>query len=126
MASRRCGRRASCRQGCRRRRTRRTRLLHRRRTRCFLRKLGRSMPASPAWSDWGFPLINQLDLLNHQGAEFGPFHAANTLLETKPMNTTMKSATLAALLAVTGSALAAGEPMIGLITKTETNPFFVK
>ncbi|HZE92035.1 MAG TPA: sugar ABC transporter substrate-binding protein [Rhizobacter sp.] len=38
----------------------------------------------------------------------------------------MKSAALAALLAVTGSAVAAGEPVIGLITKTETNPFFVK
>src|SRR5438067_6542223 len=32
---------------------------------------------------------------------------------------------LAALLA-TGAALAADEPVIGLITKTETNPFFVK
>jgi len=42
------------------------------------------------------------------------------------MNNAMKSAALAALLAVTGSAVAAGEPVIGLITKTETNPFFVK
>lgn len=33
-------------------------------------------------------------------------------------------ATLATL--ATGTALAAGEPVIGLITKTETNPFFVK
>jgi ABC-type sugar transport system substrate-binding protein len=33
--------------------------------------------------------------------------------------------TLAALMA-TGAAFAADEPVIGLITKTETNPFFVK
>ncbi|WP_423221936.1 sugar ABC transporter substrate-binding protein [Ideonella margarita] len=33
---------------------------------------------------------------------------------------------MAALFALAGSALAAGEPVIGLITKTETNPFFVK
>ena len=30
------------------------------------------------------------------------------------------------LLGTAGAALAAGEPVIGLITKTETNPFFVK
>ena len=42
------------------------------------------------------------------------------------MTQTLKTVALAALLAVTGSALAAGEPVIGLITKTETNPFFVK
>jgi fructose transport system substrate-binding protein len=39
----------------------------------------------------------------------------------------LKHATLiAALLASTGAAYAADEPVIGLITKTETNPFFVK
>lgn len=32
----------------------------------------------------------------------------------------------AALMLATGSVFAAGEPVIGLITKTETNPFFVK
>jgi fructose transport system substrate-binding protein len=32
----------------------------------------------------------------------------------------------AALMLATGMAFAAGEPVIGLITKTETNPFFVK
>ena len=33
---------------------------------------------------------------------------------------------LAALSLAVSSAFAAGEPVIGLITKTETNPFFVK
>jgi fructose transport system substrate-binding protein len=33
---------------------------------------------------------------------------------------------LAALIALTGAVQAASEPVIGLITKTETNPFFVK
>jgi fructose transport system substrate-binding protein len=37
----------------------------------------------------------------------------------------LKSLALAAVMAA-GPALAAGEPVIGLITKTETNPFFVK
>jgi len=40
--------------------------------------------------------------------------------------TRLQLATLACLTALAGSALAAGEPVIGLITKTETNPFFVK
>ena len=35
-------------------------------------------------------------------------------------------AAASALLLCSGAALAAGEPVIGLITKTETNPFFVK
>jgi hypothetical protein len=39
----------------------------------------------------------------------------------------LKHATvLAALLAGSGASIAADEPVIGLITKTETNPFFVK
>ena len=33
---------------------------------------------------------------------------------------------LAALIATAGAAHAADAPVIGLITKTETNPFFVK
>src|SRR5512138_895557 len=41
------------------------------------------------------------------------------------MRTTLIPAALAALLATT-AAQAADEPVIGLITKTETNPFFVK
>jgi fructose transport system substrate-binding protein len=42
------------------------------------------------------------------------------------MTLVLKSAALAALIALTGVVHAAGEPVIGLITKTETNPFFVK
>ncbi|OYT89269.1 MAG: sugar ABC transporter [Burkholderiales bacterium PBB6] len=42
------------------------------------------------------------------------------------MTHALKTVTMAALFALAGSALAAGEPVIGLITKTETNPFFVK
>ncbi|HEY2926649.1 MAG TPA: sugar ABC transporter substrate-binding protein, partial [Albitalea sp.] len=39
----------------------------------------------------------------------------------------LKHATvLAALLASAGASIAAEAPVIGLITKTETNPFFVK
>ena len=39
----------------------------------------------------------------------------------------LKHATvLAALLAGAGASIAADQPVIGLITKTETNPFFVK
>src|SRR6476619_2189731 len=39
----------------------------------------------------------------------------------------LKRATvLAALLAASGASIAADPPVIGLITKTETNPFFVK
>ena len=38
----------------------------------------------------------------------------------------MKTAALAALLIASGASFAAGEPVIGLITKTDTNPFFVK
>ena len=39
----------------------------------------------------------------------------------------LKHATvLAALLAGAGASIAADQPIIGLITKTETNPFFVK
>ena len=33
---------------------------------------------------------------------------------------------LAGLLASAGASIAADQPVIGLITKTETNPFFVK
>ncbi|MDZ7812852.1 MAG: substrate-binding domain-containing protein [Ideonella sp.] len=42
------------------------------------------------------------------------------------MNRTLSAFALAAAAALTAPALAAGEPVIGLITKTETNPFFVK
>jgi fructose transport system substrate-binding protein len=42
------------------------------------------------------------------------------------MTLVLKSAALAALIALTGTVQAADEPVIGLITKTETNPFFVK
>jgi fructose transport system substrate-binding protein len=42
------------------------------------------------------------------------------------MTHALKSAALAALLAVAGAATAADAPVIGLITKTDTNPFFVK
>jgi fructose transport system substrate-binding protein len=38
----------------------------------------------------------------------------------------LTAAAVAALMSVSGAAFAAGEPVIGLITKTETNPFFVK
>ncbi|HEX3140381.1 MAG TPA: sugar ABC transporter substrate-binding protein [Rhizobacter sp.] len=38
----------------------------------------------------------------------------------------LSALTAALLLAASGVAVAAGEPVIGLITKTETNPFFVK
>ena len=41
-------------------------------------------------------------------------------------NTPLTLAVLTAALAHAGLAGAAGEPVIGLITKTETNPFFVK
>ena len=41
-------------------------------------------------------------------------------------NLVAMAAAIAALFATAGSTLAAGEPVIGLITKTETNPFFVK
>jgi fructose transport system substrate-binding protein len=42
------------------------------------------------------------------------------------LNATLTLAALAAALSHAGLASAAGEPVIGLITKTETNPFFVK
>ncbi|MED5620269.1 sugar ABC transporter substrate-binding protein [Ideonella sp. BN130291] len=42
------------------------------------------------------------------------------------MFTKTSMALAAALLATTGAAIAADAPVIGLITKTETNPFFVK
>jgi fructose transport system substrate-binding protein len=42
------------------------------------------------------------------------------------MRLVLKSTALATLIALTGAVQAAGEPVIGLITKTETNPFFVK
>jgi fructose transport system substrate-binding protein len=42
------------------------------------------------------------------------------------MRLVLKSTALAALIALTGAVQAASEPVIGLITKTETNPFFVK
>ena len=35
------------------------------------------------------------------------------------------AAALAALLASAGASIAADQPVIGLITKTDTNPFFV-
>lgn len=38
----------------------------------------------------------------------------------------VRSALATALLAIVGTACAAGEPVIGLITKTDTNPYFVK
>jgi len=41
-------------------------------------------------------------------------------------NSTALAAAIAILVCGAGTALAAGEPVIGLITKTETNPFFVK
>ena len=42
------------------------------------------------------------------------------------MNQTLKMLSVAAALAVSGAAFAQNQPVIGLITKTETNPFFVK
>lgn len=42
------------------------------------------------------------------------------------MNLLKTTTTLAALTLIAGSAAAQGQPVIGLITKTETNPFFVK
>ena len=42
------------------------------------------------------------------------------------MNKTFATLSLTALAFAASSAFAAGEPVIGLITKTETNPFFVK
>ncbi len=42
------------------------------------------------------------------------------------MNRTLSAFALAAAAALAAPAFAAGEPVIGLITKTETNPFFVK
>jgi fructose transport system substrate-binding protein len=46
--------------------------------------------------------------------------------ETTQMNKTISLMTLSALTLATATAFAAGEPVIGLITKTETNAFFVK
>lgn len=51
------------------------------------------------------------------------------MLATRPSRFatfTRSCAALACLAAVSGAALAADQPVIGLITKTETNPFFVK
>jgi fructose transport system substrate-binding protein len=42
------------------------------------------------------------------------------------LKTSVALAAAATLIAAAGTAVAAGEPVIGLITKTETNPFFVK
>ncbi len=42
------------------------------------------------------------------------------------MNQSLKMLSVAAALAVSGAAFAQSQPVIGLITKTETNPFFVK
>jgi fructose transport system substrate-binding protein len=42
------------------------------------------------------------------------------------MTHTLKTVALASLLAAAGAAMAADAPVIGLITKTDTNPFFVK
>ncbi|HSI58002.1 MAG TPA: sugar ABC transporter substrate-binding protein [Ideonella sp.] len=51
----------------------------------------------------------------------------HSITSTRPHATPrLQLATLACLAALTGSAFAADVPVIGLITKTETNPFFVK
>jgi fructose transport system substrate-binding protein len=46
--------------------------------------------------------------------------------ETHPMRKLASILTLSTVAFAAASAFAAGEPVIGLITKTETNPFFVK
>src|SRR5204863_842416 len=70
----------------------------------------------------GKPLINQVDLLKqkHQNC----LHRFRNRQETS-MFFFKTPVALAALLAA-GIACAADQPVIGLITKTETNPFFVK
>jgi fructose transport system substrate-binding protein len=69
----------------------------------------------------GFPLINQLDLLKVD--DQNSLHRSTFKEYTMRCKTT--SIALAAAFAA-GAALAADQPVIGLITKTETNPFFVK
>jgi fructose transport system substrate-binding protein len=82
----------------------------------------------------GFPLINQLDLLNHIAED--QFTAPDEPAVPTPtgdhptmMRFALNTLALAAAVAVSvaaAPALAQGQPVIGLITKTETNPFFVK
>jgi fructose transport system substrate-binding protein len=76
----------------------------------------------------GFPLINQIDLLTQSTDN------ESTTIPNHPKETTMNltiSRTRLALSAITlaafgSAAVAADQPVIGLITKTDTNPFFVK
>src|SRR5215831_1635899 len=93
--------------------------------------------ANPPARHPAFLLINQLDLLIHR-AQNPPrrsrqrraqwLEKANRPPRRPSMqrNLVAMAAAIAALFATAGSTLAAGEPVIGLITKTETNPFFVK
>jgi fructose transport system substrate-binding protein len=78
-------------------------------------------------------LINQLDLLNHIAEDqfTAPREPADSphrrlaIMNRFALNT-LAFAAVAALTAAAAPALAQGQPVIGLITKTETNPFFVK
>jgi len=83
-------------------------------------------PEIPGHQTPGFPLINPLDLLTPGFQTLLP--VLNTFWQTgdNPMfKLTLAAAVASAALAAQFPAQAA-EPVIGLITKTETNPFFVK
>jgi fructose transport system substrate-binding protein len=75
----------------------------------------------------GFLLINQLDLLKGGAENCRPSNSDGASRRpSMHRNLSALAAAIAALSFGAGTAFAAGEPVIGLITKTETNPFFVK
>jgi fructose transport system substrate-binding protein len=100
----------------------------------------REHPASRREGHPGFPLINQLDLLidvaenslNPEPPGRAAPQSADCRTQTpahdlhRRLSMQLKHATLLAALMAAGFAHAQSQPVIGLITKTETNPFFVK
>src|ERR1700744_2979281 len=80
----------------------------------------------------GFPLITPLDLLSrrsHNGPtqRTPPPKRRSSTHRRQAMLKFASSLVAAAILAGgTGLAMSADQPVIGLITKTDTNPFFVK
>src|SRR4051812_43493193 len=79
---------------------------------------------------WGKPLINQLDLFNARFHNPPSVSAQHAWRRSHPRHRrhSMRLAplALASLALFAGSAIAQTQPVIGLVTKTDTNPFFVK
>jgi fructose transport system substrate-binding protein len=74
----------------------------------------------------GFPLINQLDLLIRLAQNEGIPGSRRGKTPRRHSMQFQQATVFAALVAAAGVAHAQSQPVIGLITKTETNPFFVK